>query len=270
MFSGKRNRFAIYFIAVLLFFCVPANDAPAEESAGKRFHQVTKLRLRDLVSALVRFKQPPPARKTYQQARVFALPAPDYFGEPFEAVIQQRRSVRNYSKEPLTLPELSQLLFAAQGISGREQGISLRTAPSAGALYPVELYVFVFRVTGLQPGLYHYVPHNHTLALLKTGAFRKQLIRAALDQEMVGDAAATIVTTAVFGRITFKYGERGYRYAYMEAGHISQNLALQATSFGLGSVCVGAFFDDALNDLLGIDGASEAALYMQSVGRQRE
>ncbi|MCP4717525.1 MAG: SagB/ThcOx family dehydrogenase [Deltaproteobacteria bacterium] len=195
------------------------------------------------------------------------LPKPDFTGGSLETAIKNRRSVRNFSKTPMSLLELSQLLFAAQGITGHEQGQALRAAPSAGALYPVELYAVVFAVAGIKPGIYHYAADGHLLELVKQGDFSRKLIGAALDQEMVGRAAVSFVLTAVFERSTHKYGQRGYRYAYLEAGHIGQNMSLQAVSLGLGSVCVGAFFDGKINSLLGVDPAEEVALYILSVGR---
>jgi SagB-type dehydrogenase family enzyme len=199
---------------------------------------------------------------------MISLPKPDFKGEAFEETLKKRRSAREYTEEPITLLELSLLLFAAQGITGREQGYELRAAPSAGALYPMETYVAAIRVDGLKPGIYHYAVASHALELVKSGDFRGKLTDASLGQEMVGQAAATFIITSIFERSTYKYGERGYRYAYIEAGHISQNLFLQATSLGLGSVCVGAFFDDKINKLIDVDGKKEAAIYIHCVGRK--
>ena len=197
---------------------------------------------------------------------MISLPKPDFFGEPLENTIQKRRSIRNYTDSKLTLLELSQLLFSAQGMTGYEQGYALRTPPSAGALYPLEIYAVVMRVEGMEPGIYHYVTGSHGLELVKSGDFKRGLIDAALGQEMVGEAAVTFIISAVFDRMTFKYGERGFRYVYIEAGHVSQNLFLQSTSLGLGSVCVGAFYDDKMNALIGVDGTDEAVIYLHSVG----
>ncbi|MFQ5957286.1 MAG: SagB/ThcOx family dehydrogenase [Candidatus Brocadiales bacterium] len=145
---------------------------------------------------------------------------------------------------------------------------TLRAAPSAGALYPLELYVVVNNVRGLERGLYHYNILEHSLELLKIGDFRRKIINCALHQEMTGKANVTFVLTGIFDRITWKYDERGYRYAYIEAGHISQNIYLQSISLGLGSVAVGAFYDESLNNFLGVDGKAEAAIYMHAVGKK--
>ena len=141
-------------------------------------------------------------------------------------------------------------------------GQALRSAPSAGALYPFEIYVVVHNVEGLEPGIYHYAVRDHQLEVAATGDFRAQ----ALQQAMLGEADAAFVLAAVFDRSRHKYGERGYRYVYMEAGHISQNIGLQAVSLGLGSVGVGAFLDSEVNKLIGVDGSKEAAIYLQAVG----
>lgn len=161
---------------------------------------------------------------------------------------------------------LSQLLFAAQGITGKIYGTPLRTAPSAGALYPIEIYLVVNKVAELEPGIYHYSIRKHALELLKSGDFRGRITPAGLKQEMLGQAGATFILSAIFDRTRHKYGERGFRYVYIEAGHISQNIALQAVSMGLGSVTVGAFLDEKVNQLINVDGVNEAAVYLHAVG----
>ncbi len=183
-----------------------------------------------------------------------------------ETAIKERRSVRNYTGEPLSLPQLSQLLYAAQGITGTMYDQPLRSAPSAGALYPFEVYVLAHNIEGLDRGIYHYAVRDHQLEVVATGDYRKPITRAALQQDMLGEADAAIVLAAVFDRTRHKYGERGYRYVYMESGHISQNIYLQAVSLGLGSVGVGAFLDAEVNSLIGADGSQEAAIYLHAVG----
>jgi len=204
--------------------------------------------------------------KTYPGAKMIKLPKPDYQGMILEEAIKKRRSIRSYSKKTLTLPQLSQLLFAAQGVTGSHYGHDVRTAPSAGALYPMEVYLVVNNVEGLSRGIYHYTIQGHALELLKEGDFRKEITNAGLWQDMLGEAQVTFVFSAVFERTRKKYGDRSPRYIFMEAGHISQNISLQAVSLGLGSVCVGAFYDDQVNRLIGLDGATESAIYLQAVG----
>ena len=183
-----------------------------------------------------------------------------------EDAIKKRRSVREYSSRPLELNQVSQILFAAQGLTGSLHGRPVRAAPSAGALYPVEVYVIVNNVEGLQKGIYHYSVLDHALELIKVGDFRNAITSAGLKQEMLGDSGVTFVLSAIFDRTRHKYGERGIRYVYMEGGHISQNISLQAVSLGLGSVSVGAFLDHKINELIGLDGRREAAIYLHSVG----
>ncbi len=202
------------------------------------------------------------------QAESVPLPKPDMKGMTTEEAIGARRSIRRYSAEPLTLRELSQLLFSAQGITGHRGSFPLRAAPSAGALYPIELYVVVNNVRHLQQGLYHYSSQRHALDLVKADDYRARISRCCLHQDFVGQAAVALVMTAIFHRTTDRYGQRGNRYVYMEAGHISQNIYLQTTSLGLGSVAVGAFNDEKLNTLLGVDGQEEMAIYVHAVGKR--
>jgi len=182
-----------------------------------------------------------------------------------EEALVERRSVRDYSTELLSLDEVSQLLWAAQGVTAEWGG---RTAPSAGALYPLEVYLVVGRVENLTEGIYKYIPKGHELVKVKDGDVRQQLAVAALGQTCVKDGAVNIVITAVYERTTGKYGERGVRYVHMEAGHAAQNIYLQATALNLGMVTVGAFQDDQVSDILGIS-QNESPLYVIPVGRKK-
>jgi SagB-type dehydrogenase family enzyme len=180
-----------------------------------------------------------------------------------EEALLKRRSVRTYRGEPLTLTEIAQLLWAAQGITGAG---GLRTAPSAGALYPLELLVVAGEVEDLPPGVYRYNPDGHTLARAIEGDLRKDLTGAALGQEAVEEAPAVLVITAFPDRTTGKYGERGIRYVHMEAGHCAENVFLQAVSLDLGTVTIGAFDDRRVGEVLGLD-PGEEPLYLMPVGR---
>jgi len=181
-------------------------------------------------------------------------------------IIAARRSVRTYEDWPMDLPMTSQLLWAAQGITGHAGGFRLRATPSAGALYPVETYLVVHDVHSLPSGVYHYDPRQHALTQLKQGNFRQAATRAACGQKLCGEAAMVFVWTAVVPRSAQKYSQRAYRYVYLDAGHIAQNVALAGTAMGLGTCQVAAFFDNSVNDLVGVDGRDETALYMTSVG----
>ena len=158
-----------------------------------------------------------------------------------EEALLNRRSVRQFSSEPLTLEEVSQLVWAAQGITDPR---GLRTAPSAGALYPLELYVVVGNIEDLTEGVYRYSPQEHELEKVLDGDLRADLSEAAMGQASVRGAAVDIVITAVYERTTVQYGDRGIRYVHLEAGHAAQNLCLQATAMDLGIVTAGAFSDD--------------------------
>jgi SagB-type dehydrogenase family enzyme len=176
--------------------------------------------------------------------------------------LRHRRSVRAYSGRSLSLQQVGQLLWAAQG---RNDPSGLRTAPSAGALYPLELLVAAGDVTGLDPGVYRYRPQQHTLEMLHAGDRRERLAGAALGQHWVADSAAVLIITALYERTTRKYGERGKRYVHIEVGHAAQNALLQAASLGLGAAVVGAFDDSALASLLDL-AAPEQPLYLLPVG----
>ena len=193
------------------------------------------------------------------------LPEPRYTSNTsVEAALAQRRSVRTYSGENLTLEELSQLLWAAQGVTTPWGG---RTAPSAGALYPLELYVVVGSVTDLDAGVYRYRPANHELEKTKNGDVRAELAVVALNQGFIGDAAIDLVFCGVFNRTTVKYGERGIRYVYMEAGHAAQNVYLQSETLDLGTVTIGAFDDAAVQQIVGVQEHGRP-LYIMPVGRK--
>lgn len=181
-----------------------------------------------------------------------------------EELLLQRRSVRRYADAPLTQDEVFKLLWAAQGITRAGGG---RTAPSAGALYPLEIYVVAGNVEDLAPGVYKYEPVGDELVHVKDGDVRASLAAAALGQGCVREAAIDIVIGAVYERTTAKYGSRGDRYVHIEVGHAAQNICLQAPALGLGLVTVGAFQDDLVKMIIGME-ADETPLYIIPVGRK--
>ena len=192
------------------------------------------------------------------------LPQPRLEGDvSLEEALQMRRSVREYAGASLTLEEVSQLLWAAQGITSDWGG---RTAPSAGALYPLEVYLVAGNVEDLEPGVFRYDPSAHRLLKAKGGDVRAELCEVSLGQEAVRNGAIDVVIAAVYERTKVKYGDRAERYVHMEAGHAGQNICLQATSLDLGAVTIGAFSDDAVARVLGLPG-EEAPLYVIPVGR---
>ena len=192
------------------------------------------------------------------------LPQPKYSSEvSLEEALLKRRSVRDYTGEPLTLGEVSQLLWAAQGITSKR---GFRTAPSAGALYPIELYLIVGDVQDLAVGIYLYQPKTHELIMIAGKDVRKELASAALGQSSVKNGAIDLVFTAVYQRTTRKYGERGIKYVHMEIGHAAQNVCLQATVMNLGVVTIGAFNDEKVSKILKLP-KEERPLYIIPVGR---
>ena len=200
------------------------------------------------------------------QETVFTLPTPLHDSDTsIEKALLERRSVRSYADEPLTLAEVSQLMWAAQGITSPGGG---RTAPSAGALYPLEVYLLAGEVSNLPAGIYHYEPDNHSLTLVIEGDQRQALYEAALRQSAVKDGAVVIVITAIYDRTTVKYGERGMQYVHIEVGAASENIYLQAVSLGLGTVFIGAFHDDQVREVLRL-GADEQPMGLMPVGRKQ-
>ncbi len=194
-------------------------------------------------------------------ARPARLPASDLW-----SALRARRSIRAFATEPMTQESLFLLLWAAQGIS-QPGPWPFRTAPSAGALYPVETYVAASHVAGLAPGLYHWELPEERLALVAPRAdVATAACAACLGQEMVAAAPVTFIWSAVWGRAGQKYGDRALRYAYLDAGHLAENLHLAATALGLGACMIGAFLDDEMDGLVGIDGHEESVIYAACVG----
>ena len=202
--------------------------------------------------------------KSISNSSKIKLPSPRYnSGVSIEQALLKRRSVRKYKAEPLTIAEVSQLLWSAQGITNPN---GFRTAPSAGALYPLEVYLVVGEVKGLSQGIYKYLPKQHELLKIKDGDVRRELAIAALGQSWVKDAAIDIVFAAVYERVTRKYGKRGIRYVHMEVGHAAQNIYLQAVSLKLGTVVVGAFEDEKVKEILNMS-ENEQPLYIMPIGK---
>lgn len=223
-------------------------------------------------SGLIPHEQPEPAElmKTNGMEEIdvgkrLKLPEPRYASvTSVEEALAQRRSIRAYTGEKLTIDEVSQLLWAAQGITAPWGG---RTAPSAGALYPLELYVVIGDVEGIDTGVYRYRPEEHELEKVWDGDLRAALADAALGQNCIRDAAIDIVFTAVYERTTGKYRERGVRYVQMEAGHVAQNVYLQAVALDLGTVTIGAFTDSDVKRIMNLQ-EQEDPLYIMPVGRK--
>lgn len=215
-----------------------------------------------LILSLVAFAVFPRASDAASEQLV-RLPKPRRTGPlSVEQALSQRRSVRAFTRDGISLEELSQLLWAAQGVTS-DRG--LRTAPSAGALYPLRVYVVASKVAQLEPGIYQYDPLRHALEERKGGDLRKGLAAAALRQGAISEAAASLVITGAYERTAGKYGQRAPRYVHIEVGHVGQNVYLQAEALGLGTVAVGAFDDEKVQEILGV---LETPLYIMPIGRK--
>ncbi|UCD32505.1 MAG: SagB/ThcOx family dehydrogenase [Desulfobacterales bacterium] len=180
-----------------------------------------------------------------------------------ESTMMKRRSIRRYTDEPLTLYDVSQLLWAAQGITNSR---GFRTSPSAGALYPLEIYVIAGNVINFPAGIYKYKPIRHHLVKVAEGDKRAALSRASLNQSSIKNAPIVLVFCAVYWRTTAKYGQRGKRYVFMEIGHSAQNVCLQVVSLGLGTVTIGAFHDDKVKKIVNSQ-TEEEPLYIMPIGK---
>jgi SagB-type dehydrogenase family enzyme len=183
-----------------------------------------------------------------------------------EQAIGKRRSRRSYTNDPVLLGDIAQLCWAAQGVTDPING--LRAAPSAGALYPIELFLVVGS-SDLETGVYHYLSRDHALETVKRGEYRNQLREASLGQEHVGNGALDFVITGIYDRTTAKYGDRGReRYVPMEAGCVAENLYLQAEALGLGTVSVGSFHDDQVREVISAPG-QYVPLFIMPIGHVR-
>ena len=263
-------------------------DEEQLDRPGRTFQQKTTYDRESLVELTPDWRSKPPLYKFYSYAPVFSLPSPalrpdEQPGPDILTIVGRRRTVRSFGATPLTLLELSRLLWASAGVTASfitPQGQDFyRATPTAGALYPIETYVVVNKVEGLEPGLYHYrvagldilerpiVEGSHSLEQLRVGDLRADISAAALDQGLCGKAGAVFIYTAVFARSEWKYRERSYRYFYLDAGHMAAQLSLAAVSQELGTCQIAAFYDDELNSLLSVDGQTEGSLYLTAVGR---
>jgi SagB-type dehydrogenase family enzyme len=249
----------------------PPPQIQAGSDVGVIYHQWSKPGIIDALGTLTSWGSAVDLYKSYPGAPVIRLPevaASDGPGTLPSAAqaIARRRSVRTYADRPMSLDELARLLYLSGGITAGLHGNARRAAPSSGALYPIELYAVVHRVDGLEPGVYHYAPRVHAVEQLRTGDFRQHVVDQAIGQEFLGSCGVVLFLTMILQRMRPKYQDRSYRYGLLEAGHVGENAYLAATSMGLGACGVGAFMDDAINAMLGVDGVEEAAVYMIAAG----
>ncbi|PCJ55475.1 MAG: nitroreductase [Planctomycetota bacterium] len=236
------------------------------ENIGQAFQELTKFH-RNFMSSHIADEAREPLYKEYQGVQQFALPSPGTKNSTstFEAIVH-RRSTRDFTKEVLKPHHLSKILWSSQGITAKIKGAELRSVGSAGALHPIETYLVINNVGDLPVGLYHYNIRAHALDLLIQDDFSIGMVNACMGQEFLGQAAVNFLWTGLFKRNTWRYSQRGYRYTYLECGHVVQNAIIACQAMDVASCEVGAFFDDELNLLLGLDGHEESILSILSCG----
>jgi SagB-type dehydrogenase family enzyme len=243
-----------------------------ERETGREFFRKTRYECLAPSDQSRGVEAPPPVRPLPAGAVLTALPPAEGLIDgpelPFRTLVGARRSVREYSAEPISVSDLAYLLWCTQGVKvSTRSGATLRTVPSAGARHALETHVLVNRVEELPPGLYRYEALEHGLFLVAGGPRpAAELTEACLGQSMVSASAVTLVWSAVPYRMTWRYGERGYRYLLLDAGHARQNLYLAGEALGLGVCAIAAFEDELLDAAIGVDGESEFALYVATVG----
>ena len=239
---------------------------------GREFLEKTKYHNMGKSGHRLGMPPPPVEREWDRRATPIPLPAPKEIRLGtlrLREAIERRRSVRDYSTAPLSLEELSYLLWCTQGVQRTSAGgQTLRTVPSAGARHAFETLLCINNVSGLRPGLYRFLALDHALLQENREAgVADRLVEACLGQECVKRCAMTFIWTAEVYRMTYRYGERGYRYLYLDAGHVCQNLYLAAEAIGCGACAIGAFEDDDVNRVLGLDGVNRFAIYLGTVGK---
>ena len=240
---------------------------------GMEFMENTKYQNMGITDQQKGAKQPP-LEKPYDNAGIINLKKPEEKGENdvnLLRLINQRTSVRAYENKGITQEELSYLLWCTQGIKSiREGKAAFRTVPSAGARHAFETYLLINKVEGIKQGLYRYIASKHAVVPVDLQEDTPEgLLAACLGQGMVTMGAVTFFWAADIFRMTYRYGERGYRYIHLDAGHVCQNLYLAAEKLGCGACAIAAFDDDAVNDALGLDGKNEFVVYIAALGRKK-
>jgi SagB-type dehydrogenase family enzyme len=240
------------------------------KKVGDKFQQETKYS-RNSVGNGFEWVNPPELYKNYPNCKKIKLIKSNISTKKsLDEVLKNRKSIRYFSKKPINIQELSYLLWASTGIQRNENGYDYRTAPSAGALYPIETYLVINNVENLPQGVYHYLIKDHALEELKLGDFSYEIAKAALDQNMCTTASIVFIWSAIFNRSKCKYGQRAFRYVYLDAGHIAQNLVLASTSLNIGSCPIAALYDEEINKIICVDGIEESVIYMSAIGNIRK
>lgn len=245
-----------------------------EDGIGKEFMEKTKYQHLGSTDQQKGIPQPDIEEPVPENAKKTDLPSSDALEIPeisLRAAIEERRSLRNYSEAPLSLEQLSYLLWTTQGVKRlfEKPGIrvTMRTVPSAGARHPFETYLLVNRVQGLEPGLYRYLALSHQLLHIpRDDDIHEKLHRGCMEQMIVPGSAVTFFWSAAVYRMSWRYHQRSWRYIHLDAGHVCQNLYLAAEQIGGGACGIGAYDDDIVNDAIGLDGTSHFVVYACSVG----
>ena len=245
-----------------------------EENIGLKFMRATELKRLSPTDQMKGMEQPPLIKGRDRADYCLHLPDPEGLEVKSNDLIKaftERRSIRSYADRPLVLPELAFLLWATQGVFRDLGQATLRTVPSAGARHALETYILVNRVEPLRPGLYRYQPLEHTLLIENEDPeLRDHITAACLGQKMVEGSAVTFIWTAIPYRMNWRYGERGFRYLHLDAGHVGQNLYLAAEAVECGACAIGAYDDQEMNRILEVDGVEEMVIYMATVGKKEK
>ncbi len=233
------------------------------------YHEVSKLDF-NYYGIDLPYSRPSQFWKEYRGECIELPKPPEKSGVDVFEAIKARRSRREYTTKSLTLEQVSAILYYTIGVTGRAWwGGPKRAYPSAGGLQPVEAYLYADRVEGLERGLYHYHPGRHCLEVVKLGDYSRELMRASLDQEHVGEAPVVLVLTAVYSRTASKYGLRSYRYIHWDSGFAGQNVYLVVEALGLATVTVGAFYDDEVCRVIEIDCLEELPMLIFPIGYRK-
>lgn len=241
------------------------------DGIGMEFIEKTKYRYLQESDQAKNLPQPSLELKVEDNKNIIELPHPKEVEVDIGLIdaMESRRSLRRYSKEPITLEELSYLLWCTQGVKQKSHNVTFRMVPSAGARHAFETYLLINNVSALEGGLYRYLALEHKLQEVAINTeITDKLVDACLGQTFIRNSAVTFIWVAVPYRMTWRYGERGYRYMYLDAGHVGQNLYLSAEGIDCGTCAIGAYDDDAVNEILGIDGKEQFAIYLAAVGKK--
>jgi len=238
------------------------------ENYGDNFQRKSKYIRNHLPQHRLDWARKPESYKTYPNAiKTIKLPHPKFDENvKFWDVIINRKSSRSFKNEPITQEQLSLLLFGMTGLTRIFPNFAFRAVPSAGGLYPIEVYLVINNVENFEKGIFHYNIPKHSLELVKNGDFRSEVAKGCLDQNIAYKSAVNFIWTAIIERSKWKYLQRCYRYIYLDAGHIGQNFYLIAEALGLGACTIGAIYDDEINKLLDIDGINETTIYVGVIG----